>query len=187
MFIFFYKGGSKPRRYFWNEKFGAFFRKVKTWHGGGVFFFFLNFPQEERELIIHLQRNFREEKLTVAEWGIDWGRETSRVPLDLCLCWLKLTDNCSWIFFSNLLPPPPSFFFFFFFFPFWCQDHAFSLALNHLDFHLDVAVISLKYSEWPLFFLIYWWRKFHSYSIPGPFILLPPPPSRGMVLSGARK
>lgn len=48
-------------------------------------------------------------------------------------------DNCSWIFHQ-----PP--FFPFSFFSFWCQDHVFSLVLNHLDFRLDVAVMSLKYS-----------------------------------------
>ena len=146
----------------------GFFRKVKTWYGG---VFFLNFPQEERELIIHLQRNFGEEKLTAAEWGIDWGRKASRGQLDLCLCWLKLTDNCSWIFLHQppFSPLPPIFFFFLV-----SRSCVFPLVLNHLDIHPDVAVISLKYSEWTFFFLFIGEENGHEFSIPDPFIPSPP-------------
>ena len=71
-----------------------------------------------------------EEKLTAAEWGIDWGRKASRGQLDLCLCWLKLTDNCSWIFLHQppFSPLPPIFFFFLV-----SRSCVFPLVLNHLD------------------------------------------------------
>ena len=47
-------------------------------------------------------------------------------------------------FFINLVSPPTPAFFFFFLVSRSC---VFPLVLNHLDIHLDVAVISLKYSE----------------------------------------
>lgn len=117
----------------------SFFRKVKTWY---IFFFFLNFPQEERKLIIHIAKEISLKKSWPLKNEALIGKEISRGLLDRCPCWLKLKDNCSWIFFFFLSPPTS--FLLSFSFSFWCQDHAFFLVLNHLDFPRDVAV--LKYS-----------------------------------------
>lgn len=76
-------------------------------------------------------------KLTAAERGIDGGRDTQHSTVG-CVPVLTKTDGYLPL---DLSSTSFLFFFLFFFFSFWCQDRAFLLVLNHLDFHLDVAVI----------------------------------------------
>lgn len=147
-----------------------------------VFSFLFEFPTRGEGINNTSAKKFRRRKVDRGRMRHWLGeRNQQRAQLDLCLCWLKLMDNCSWIFLHQPPPYPP-------FFSLWCQDHAFSLVLNHLDFHLDVAVICLKYSEWSLFSYFIDEENARLFIIPGS--LIPSPPLVGFLkawLLGARK